>query len=270
MSFLFAIFLLSLLLFESRMDKNRILLVLRSADLLVRVVLCYFLYGYRQSFIKLGATLLVFSRSLSIAHQLVELPLVDWSFELIDFAGMTFITVSLLWQLRDFITEEFYKLIYLDSLTNALNRHAFFKIARKILKSKRSASIVYIDLNKFKEVNDRFGHMVGDRVLEIVYKRLKSVIKEHDLLARIGGDEFVALLPGANRSQAVQVVQRMSERFCNPISIMNTTIQIGMSAGIAVFPEDGETLEELLKKADENMYKAKKVPNREGEGCSTR
>lgn len=270
MGLLFTIFLLSLIYFKSRTDGNRILLALRLADLSIRIVLCYSLYSYKQFFIILGAVFLVSSRLLSVAHLLVELPLESWSFELVDFIGMTFIAMSLVWQLRDFITEEFYRLIYLDSLTNALNRHAFFKLAEKVLKSKRPSSIVYIDLNKFKEVNDKFGHMVGDRVLEIVYKRLRSATRERDLLARIGGDEFVALLPDTDRSQAEQVVRRMNERLCNPISIMNTTLQINMSTGITVFPEDGETLEELLRKADKDMYRMKKILNEEGAECLKR
>lgn len=266
--FSFVVFLFLLLLFKNRAEKNWILLTLRLSDLSMRIVLCYFLYSYKQLFIKLGAVFLVFSRLLSVAHSLVELPLEIWFFELIEFVGMASITVSLIWQLRDFITEEFYRLIYLDSLTSALNRHAFFKLAKRTLKSKRPSSIVYIDLNKFKEVNDRFGHAVGDKVLEIVYKRLKSAIRERDLLARIGGDEFVALLPDTDRPQAERVIQRMNERLSNPISIMNTTLRISMSAGIALFPEDGEALEELLKKADEDMYRMKKIPNEEDAECS--
>lgn len=268
--FLFAVFLLLLLFFKNRANKNWILLALRLSDLSIRTVLCYFLYSYRQFFIKLGAVFLFSSRLFSVAYSLVELPLENWFFELIDFIGMTSITVSLIWQLRDFITEEFYRLIYLDSLTNALNRYAFFKLAKRVLKSKRPSSIVYIDLNRFKEVNDRFGHAVGDKVLEIAHKRLRSAIRERDLLARVGGDEFVALLPDTDRSQAEQVVRRMNERLCNPISIMNTTLQINMSAGIAVFPEDGETLEELIRKADRDMYQMKKISNKEGTECLKR
>ncbi|HEY8543340.1 MAG TPA: GGDEF domain-containing protein, partial [Pseudothermotoga sp.] len=121
----------------------------------------------------------------------------------------------------------------------------------------KMAAVIYVDLNKFKFVNDRYGHHVGDQVLETIGRRIKSMVRKGDLVARLGGDEFVFFLSDSDRKIAEEVTKRIAERISCPIVIDGVQFCLGMSAGISIFPKDGETIEELIRNADKAMYKAK-------------
>lgn len=124
-------------------------------------------------------------------------------------------------------------------------------------------TVLCLDLDGFKSANDRFGHAAGDAVLVSVAERLRSSVREQDQVFRVGGDEFVALLPGTRTDDAAPVAQRIISAISKPIELAeHGRLDIGVSIGAATFPEDGETVDDLLRAADIAMYEAK----RQGKG----
>jgi diguanylate cyclase (GGDEF)-like protein len=165
----------------------------------------------------------------------------------------------LLWKAK---TEE--KLHYAathDPLTSVINRRAFLESGDKQLKlakrHKRDLSILYIDFDGFKEVNDKYGHDTGDRLLINICKRIEGVIRASDIFARVGGDEFVILLPETDYKNAKKLVERIHESLDTPFILDGKEIKMVMSIGISTFPEDSESINRLVKIADERMYKNK-------------
>jgi diguanylate cyclase (GGDEF)-like protein/PAS domain S-box-containing protein len=131
-------------------------------------------------------------------------------------------------------------------------------IARAKRKNSKLA-VMMCDLDRFKNINDTLGHGVGDSVLRAVSSRLNEPLRKNDTTARLGGDEFVILLPEiADIEEAVGAARRLLILFQNPLSVDGYLLQITFSLGIAIFPEDGDNLPELLKKADVALYLAKK------------
>jgi diguanylate cyclase (GGDEF)-like protein len=118
--------------------------------------------------------------------------------------------------------------------------------------------LIYIDLDEFKQVNDIFGHHVGDRYLQEVAFRMKRQLRSHDLLARLGGDEFAVLVPMVrSHAEVEEIAQRLERCLDEPISIEGFSVQGSASLGFAIYPEDGNTRDSLLKTADVAMYTAK-------------
>jgi diguanylate cyclase (GGDEF)-like protein len=119
-------------------------------------------------------------------------------------------------------------------------------------------SVLYLDLDQFKPVNDTLGHSVGDLLLQEVASRLKQSVRESDTVARIGGDEFVVLLQRVSApGQATVVAAKIHAAMSRPFTPDGHTLSIVPSIGIAHYPEDGETAQQLLKHADRAMYRAK-------------
>jgi diguanylate cyclase (GGDEF)-like protein len=149
-----------------------------------------------------------------------------------------------------------------DLLTDTHNR---FSLDRRldalIAEARRTASIfgfVYIDLDEFKKINDRYGHHVGDLYLQEVAIRMKRQLRAHDLLARPGGDEFAVLVPVVrSRAEVAEIAVRLERCLDDPFVIEGYTVYGSASVGIALYPEDGETKDALLKTADAAMYKIK-------------
>lgn len=158
--------------------------------------------------------------------------------------------------------KELSQLASTDTLTGLANRSHFFKITDEYLQNAKkeniSFAILFIDLDFFKEVNDKYGHHIGDELLKIVSKKIKSIIKKDDLAGRIGGDEFLILLKEVSQKEAIQVSSRILERLAHPINIDGNNCKVGSSIGISIFPSSGKTLDELISKSDEAMYKVKK------------
>lgn len=146
-----------------------------------------------------------------------------------------------------------------DPLTGAYNRMFVEEVVRgEILKSKRLEKgfcILLIDLNDFKQVNDRYGHKAGDEVLKIVVQRLKRKFRDYDMIARWGGDEFLIFLPCEEHHYILEVVDRV----INTIRIPYRDVVVTASVGYACYPQDGETLSELIEIADKRMYKSKTI-----------
>ena len=124
-------------------------------------------------------------------------------------------------------------------------------------------TVLCLDLDGFKSANDRFGHAAGDAVLVSVAERLRSSVREQDQVFRVGGDEFVVLLPGTRTDDAVPVAQRIIAAIAEPFELAgHGRLDIGVSIGAATFPNDGATVDDLLRAADIAMYRAK----RQGKG----
>jgi len=164
------------------------------------------------------------------------------------------------------LLKEIAELSYTDPLTGILNRRGFFERGARLLEHVQNfegrAALVYIDLNRFKEINDRHGHALGDEVLRQVAERLHEVVRSRDLVARLGGDEFAALLeiPEANALEGF--LSRLIRAVARPYAVGGSRFYLDASLGVALFPRDGERLEELLRKADAAMYRAKRAGRR--------
>jgi len=149
-----------------------------------------------------------------------------------------------------------------DDLTLLPNRTLFHERVRAALAAAADGgapvAVLYLDLNGFKQINDTHGHHVGDKVLNIVGKRLGRAVRSHDTVARLGGDEFGCLLTGLSghhelRQRAGELIKAVSTR----LKIGEHLVHVNGSAGVAVSPRDGMTVAELLKSADAAMYRAK-------------
>jgi diguanylate cyclase (GGDEF)-like protein len=149
-----------------------------------------------------------------------------------------------------------------DLLTDIHNRFSLEKrLDAQIEVARQDAGIfglIYIDLNKFKQVNDQYGHHIGDLYLQEVARRMKQQLRSHDLLARLGGDEFAVLLPMVhNRADVEEISQRLEHCFEAPLTLEGNILKGSASFGIALYPEDGATKDNLLNVADAAMYSAK-------------
>ena len=149
-----------------------------------------------------------------------------------------------------------------DALTGLPNRTLYHdRVEQAIQKAKRKHKkfvLFFIDLDHFKEVNDSLGHDMGDRILVESSKRLSSCIRAEDTLARLGGDEFTVLLENIEKiSDASYISQKIIEVFREPFSVEGHTIYLSCSIGISIYPDDGLLVNDLLKYADNAMYKAK-------------
>jgi diguanylate cyclase (GGDEF)-like protein/PAS domain S-box-containing protein len=150
---------------------------------------------------------------------------------------------------------------YHDGLTNLPNRRRFNDFLQSQLDEARATdkpfALLYLDLDRFKYVNDSLGHHIGDRLLQEVSGRLLEAVRASDFVSRLGGDEFVVVLPETNREQAISIAESLIERFRLPFHIDRYELVVTTSIGLSVFPFDGEDKLVLLKHADAALYRAK-------------
>jgi len=156
------------------------------------------------------------------------------------------------------------RLAHFDALTGLPNRTLFSDRLRRTLSilERRSGqmALLYLDLDRFKPVNDEYGHAFGDLVLIEVTKRMANCVRDSDTLSRRGGDEFVALLESPEPNAAATTVSRkIIDAISQPINIDGKSIHIGVSIGVAIYPSDSETSEGLLDAADKALYNAKQT-----------
>ena len=138
-----------------------------------------------------------------------------------------------------------------DRLSVALN------MARRY---KKTVAVMFIDLDGFKDVNDTLGHDTGDYVLQQVAKRLLSCVRETDTVTRVGGDEFLIIATEINAPEnAAQIAKKVIHLVSQPIIFNGRQSVVSASIGIALFPDDGQDMDQLIKKADEAMYSVKKA-----------
>lgn len=149
-----------------------------------------------------------------------------------------------------------------DPLTRVANRRKFQEEVERAVESSKETqatfAILYFDLNKFKSVNDTFGHDVGDELLKYVAARVASTLRKPDILARLGGDEFAVLLHGCTEDGIDLVIARVLENVRRPFKVGQTEMIAKLSIGTAFYPQNGRDLDELLRHADNEMYRAKR------------
>lgn len=168
---------------------------------------------------------------------------------------------------RKLAEERINHLAYYDSLTDLPNRTLFKKLIDKaLLQSQRDntiCSLLFIDLNRFKPINDTFGHQIGDALLKQVAERFSLALRDNDVIARLGSDEFAIGLLGINQDfHAGLVAQKLLSTLDLPFLIEGQELRIGASIGISVYPQDGMDASQLLQKSDVAMCKAKREVDR--------
>ncbi len=172
--------------------------------------------------------------------------------------------------IRDITDHHQYKLslealAFHDPLTRLANRRKFQEeVERAIEKSDESGktfAILYFDLNRFKTVNDTYGHEIGDELLKYVAARVASILRKPDILARLGGDEFALLLNNCNETGIEIVLERLLDNVTRPFKVGENTLIADLSIGSSVYPKHGKNLTELLRHADAEMYRAKQSGN---------
>ena len=149
-----------------------------------------------------------------------------------------------------------------DALTGLANRTYLYDLMNMQIalarRNKERLAVLFLDLDGFKEVNDQHGHAAGDSVLADVAESLKSIVRDTDLVARIGGDEFIIVMNGVKDISAIDsLAEKIISTVNNPIKIENTEITLGASIGISIYPDDAKSKKLLLKHADSSMYASK-------------
>lgn len=149
-----------------------------------------------------------------------------------------------------------------DGLTGLPNRRLFYERAAQALAQARridkQVAFLFVDVNRFKSINDEYGHAVGDAVLAQVAQRLRTQVRETDTVARFAGDEYVIVLNNiASRAEAHVVVRKIAHAMEAPVDAGEVTLTVRVTVGCSVYPLDGHDVEELLKKADQSMYRVK-------------
>lgn len=149
-----------------------------------------------------------------------------------------------------------------DPLTDIPNRRSLYRYLRKLLsdaaKEKFQVAVLYFDIDKFKQINDSYGHEAGDVVIKEVVKRVKNVIRKEDFLARVGGDEFIIIQPFIRSAKdVVKLAERINNKMISPIKYGKYSTSVSASIGVSIYPQDTNDLKSLIKCADLAMYAVK-------------
>lgn len=187
-------------------------------------------------------------------------------FPLFDKAGNVYRICSMCTDITERIDtqNELLRLSQFDALTNLPNRTLFIdRVSQVIARSnwnEKHVAIMFIDLDRFKQINDSLGHQVGDKLLQEVAKRLESVVRDGDSVSRLGGDEFAILLTElASEADIIRVAEKITQKLSEYYPIEGRDLIVTPSIGISRCPLDGNDVQSLLKKADVAMYKAKRA-----------
>jgi diguanylate cyclase (GGDEF)-like protein len=196
-----------------------------------------------------GVLLLGFSKEFDMSRIAVQ--------RIVDLAGRFAVALSSVER-----EETLYRQAHFDLLTGLPNRQLLKDRLSQYLASARldnhSGAVLFLDLDRFKEINDVFGHSIGDGILTQASERIVGEVRERDTVARLGGDEFVVVLPNVRNDAIVRgTAERLLSRLSEEFTVSATDHYLTASIGIAMFPDDGATVETLLKNADSAMYRAK-------------
>ena len=194
-----------------------------------------------------------------------------WLFIILSSVGLHFI-INVCLDSLDKQHKTILKLAFIDQLTNVSTRQVFIDRVEQLLKiSGRNEScfgLIFIDIDNFKAINDTYGHLVGDQVLIETASRLKYTLRQSDTISRFGGDEFLVLVPDIRcKDGLIRIKDKVTKAFCLPFEMgvnNKDKVQVSLSFGIALFPDDGNVLDDLIKVADEDMYRDKRK-----EDCAT-
>jgi len=231
----------------------------------VLLVLIAFRCSWRVASLRLGAAL----AATAVASVIAEVPLRDLAIQLPFVYGVSGLVIALAEQVRrsratsERAYEQAQHLALYDALTDLPNRVLLHDRLRQALAHARRdqghVALLLMDLDRFKEVNDSFGHHAGDEVLRQIGPRLAAPLRESDTVARLGGDEFAVLLPGADVAAARDVAGRILRALARPLVVEGQTLDVGASIGIAVAPGHSDDPDALLQHADSAMYAAKRA-----------
>lgn len=204
----------------------------------------------------IAVTVTILMMSVNIELDARQLP--TWAYGVAVAGLLTIICTHLL--LRHYL--QLLRIAYHDLLTGLPNRILFQdRLRQGIALAKRgdkSCALIFMDLDRFKPVNDSYGHHVGDQVLKLIADRLRQCVRESDMVARLGGDEFTIILPQINGKNDVEmVVKKIIAELSRPFDVNKHHLQLGVSVGIAIYPDNGDNGDLLLKAADDAMYHAK-------------
>jgi len=196
-----------------------------------------------------GVLLLGFSKQYDMTRNSLQ--------RIVDLAGRFAVALSSVER-----EETLYRQAHFDLLTGLPNRQLLKDRLTQYLSTARldehCGAILFLDLDRFKEINDVFGHTVGDQLLVQASRRIMSVVRERDTVARLGGDEFVVVLPNVRNDSIVRnSAERLLTKLGEAFTISGNDHYLSASIGVAMFPDDGATVETLLKNADAAMYRAK-------------
>ena len=187
-----------------------------------------------------------------------------WTAEEINYASALadFMALALSAADRKQAEEEMRRLANYDHLTGLPNRTLFMDRMEQSLararRSRHSLALLFIDVDRFKSVNDSLGHNVGDQLLYQIGQRLLECVRTSDTVARLGGDEFTVIIEDCQEPQAVTLTcERILSSLAEPILLEGTEVNLGASIGVSMYPADGSTVQALLQNADSAMYKAK-------------
>jgi len=177
-------------------------------------------------------------------------------------AFSTVTTLGVMWMEIETLQAELVHSAQYDSLTNLYNRGTFLaECEREVSRSSRGGaafSLAIFDLDRFKQINDRYGHPAGDQVLKAFADVLRSGIRKHDTVGRYGGEEFALLMPQTGKDTAVRVAERIRRALeARGVSVDVGRIEVTVSAGVATYGTDGEDWDALLSAADTALYEAK-------------
>ncbi|MBS3805707.1 MAG: sensor domain-containing diguanylate cyclase, partial [Oleiphilaceae bacterium] len=174
---------------------------------------------------------------------------------------ISIITVILIGLVHD-EKDLFYHRSMYDDLTGLANMRLFREVCfTSMARAKRKgheSSVLFIDIDGFKSVNDTLGHKVGDEILQKLSQEIKHCVRDSDSAARFGGDEFVIFLDETSDEKAAEVSEKIIKQIATPFRIHTDAVELGVSIGISLYPRDGADIDTLIRKSDEAMYLAKK------------
>ncbi|WP_100752456.1 putative bifunctional diguanylate cyclase/phosphodiesterase [Vibrio salilacus] len=233
---------------------TRILLFDLLRNIILTTVLLLFFY---QKLSKPLVTLIDWVRSLQGANKDIPPPTQYRDDEL----GQLAKTFHTLWQEREAAEVKLNQLAYYDSLTGLANRSLLLQMLGKAIDDSRSSqlsgALFYLDLDRFKTINDSLGHTIGDNLIKAISMRIEAWIKSDHTAARIGGDEFALLLPNVDSEKAEELAKQLLALISNPYSIDDHQLYCTVSVGISLFPTTNCTNIDLLRQADTALYRAK-------------
>ncbi|NVD05749.1 EAL domain-containing protein [Vibrio sp. JPW-9-11-11] len=233
---------------------SRILLFDLLRNIILTTILLLFFY---QKLSKPLVTLIDWVRSLQGPSKDVPPPTRYRDDEL----GQLAKTFHTLWQEREAAEVKLNQLAYYDSLTGLANRSLLLQLLGKAIDDTRSnqqsGALFYLDLDRFKTINDSLGHTIGDKLINAISMRIEAWLKTDFTAARIGGDEFALLLPNVDSDKAQELAKQLLALISNPYSIDDHQLYCTVSVGIALFPSAGITNIDVLRQADTALYRAK-------------
>ena len=231
---------------------------------IVPILTCVIRFGLKGGFSGLRLALILSVSAIFAPLPLNQIPVL---FYFVSGTGTVFfiiLTVSVLLKEEKQLQQELYTASVTDHLTGLYHSgYVRERLQEEIFRCRRDGgkfAIVFLDLDRFKKVNDSYGHVIGDQVLRHIAEILKEAVRGSETLARYGGDEFLLLMPGSEREQALQALRRLREAVVRkPFHFPAETCQfkIGISGGAAEYPGEGDTIERLLQAADKQMYSEK-------------